>query len=102
MLSMRSITPLLPLSVYHEWANTQNQKTLLANKLMWMKIHEKELKQFFDEMYESALIEGIQDELPTYTVFLDIGFLVHAYNIAWDCSVKAEIAQLTTDQPLKP
>ena len=102
LLSMRSITPVHALSVYHEWANTQSQKTLLANKIMWRKMHEKELRQFYDDLLDDAKTEGAEDDLPCFEVFADIGFLVFEFNLCWQQTVQGEIDRITAPQPYKP
>ncbi len=94
MLTMKSITPDLPLAEFHRWANTQNQKVLTANNLMWISIHKKELQEFFDEMIFAARLEGTEDDMPSFDVFCDIGFLVYSYNVSWVSSVESEIETL--------
>ena len=99
---MRSITPVLDLSEYRKWETQQNEKTLVANKLMWRKMHDKELRRFYDDIVEDATLEGVEEELPPFEMFVEIGFVVFAFNLCWDQTVQGEIDRITAPQPYNP
>ena len=102
LLDMRSIIPVYELSVYREWEKTQSHKTLLANKIMWRKMHDKELRDLYDELFDDATIEGEEDDLPSFEMFADIGFTVFAFNLCWQQTVQGEIDRITALQPYNP